>query len=41
MMQSKLPDYVALYGTQDTYMLDAGIKEGLELPYSCRGGICG
>mmetsp|Transcript_6986 Transcript_6986/g.17764 ORF Transcript_6986/g.17764 Transcript_6986/m.17764 type:complete len:153 (-) Transcript_6986:577-1035(-) len=25
----------------DTYMLDAGIAAGLELPYSCRGGICG
>ena len=31
----------SLMHPQGTYMLDAGIKEGLELPYSCRGGICG
>jgi len=26
---------------KDTYILDAGLDAGLELPYTCRGGICG
>jgi ferredoxin len=26
---------------QDTYILDAGLDAGLELPFTCRGGICG
>lgn len=26
---------------QDTYILDAGLDAGLDLPYTCRGGICG
>ena len=26
---------------QDSYILDAGLDAGLELPYTCRGGICG
>lgn len=25
----------------DTYLLDAGNEAGLELPFTCRGGICG
>lgn len=25
----------------EAYVLDAGIDSGLELPFSCRGGICG
>ncbi|KAK9825764.1 hypothetical protein WJX74_005569 [Apatococcus lobatus] len=25
----------------DSYILDAGLDAGLELPYTCRGGICG
>jgi hypothetical protein len=28
-------------GVQDAYILDAGLDAGLELPYTCRGGICG
>ena len=23
------------------YVLEAGLEAGLELPYTCRGGICG
>ena len=26
---------------QDMYILEAGLEAGLELPYTCRGGICG
>lgn len=26
---------------QNTYILDAGLDAGLELPYTCRAGICG
>jgi len=26
---------------KDTYILDAGLDAGVELPYTCRGGICG
>ena len=26
---------------QSSYILDAGIEAGLELPYTCKGGICG
>ena len=26
---------------QDQYILDAGLDAGVELPYTCRGGICG
>eukprot|EP00891_Asterochloris_glomerata_P005317 jgi/Astpho2/5317/Aster-05871 len=26
---------------KDQYILDAGLDSGLELPYTCRGGICG
>ena len=29
------------YFAQDTYILDAGLDAGVELPYTCRGGICG
>ncbi|KAK9815253.1 hypothetical protein WJX72_000704 [[Myrmecia] bisecta] len=25
----------------DTYILEAGLDAGVELPYTCRGGICG
>lgn len=26
---------------QATYLLDSGLDAGLELPFTCRGGICG
>ena len=26
---------------QDTYILEAGLQNDVELPYTCRGGICG
>lgn len=31
----------AAENVQDSYILDAGLDAGLELPYTCRGGICG
>eukprot|EP00890_Picochlorum_soloecismus_P006059 jgi/Picsp_1/6454/NSC_03801-R1_chloroplast precursor len=32
---------VEVSGRKDTYMLDSGLDGGLELPFTCRGGICG
>jgi ferredoxin len=32
---------VEVLGRKDTYMLDSGLDAGLELPFTCRGGICG
>jgi len=32
---------VAVECPKDTYILDAGLDAGLELPFTCRGGICG
>jgi 2Fe-2S type ferredoxin len=32
---------VAVEVPKDAYILDAGLEAGLELPYTCRGGICG
>lgn len=29
------------WALQDSYILDAGLDAGVELPYTCRGGICG
>ncbi|KAK9802992.1 hypothetical protein WJX73_006003 [Symbiochloris irregularis] len=26
---------------KDSYVLDAGLDAGMDLPYTCRGGICG
>ena len=31
----------SIVSVQDSYILDAGLDAGLELPYTCRGGICG
>lgn len=33
--------YYLLSILQDTYILDSGLGAGLELPFTCRGGICG
>lgn len=30
-----------IFRLQDTYLLDSGLDAGLELPFTCRGGICG
>ncbi|KAI8105166.1 hypothetical protein M9435_000336 [Picochlorum sp. BPE23] len=32
---------VEVQAAKDTYMLDSGLDAGLELPFTCRGGICG
>lgn len=32
---------VEVQAQKDTYMLDSGLDAGLELPFTCRGGICG
>ncbi len=32
---------VQVEGRKDTYILDSGLDAGLELPFTCRGGICG
>lgn len=32
---------VAVECPKDTYILDAGLNADLELPFTCRGGICG
>lgn len=32
---------IEVTGRKDTYMLDSGLDAGLELPFTCRGGICG
>ena len=29
------------WAEQDTYILEAGLQNDVELPYTCRGGICG
>jgi hypothetical protein len=31
----------AVESRKDTYILDSGLEAGLELPFTCRGGICG
>ena len=40
-----LPDLSLLHFSslhlQSDYILDAGLAAGLELPYTCRSGICG
>jgi hypothetical protein len=39
---SALSEHRGLYlWLQDSYILDAGMAAGLELPFTCRGGICG
>lgn len=32
---------VEVQAQKDTYLLDSGLDAGLELPFTCRGGICG
>jgi ferredoxin len=32
---------VPVAARKDTYILDSGLNAGLELPFTCRGGICG
>lgn len=32
---------VDVVARKDTYILDSGLNAGLELPFTCRGGICG
>jgi len=32
---------IEVTGRKDTYLLDSGLDAGLELPFTCRGGICG
>ena len=32
---------IEVEGRKDTYILDSGLDAGLELPFTCRGGICG
>jgi ferredoxin len=32
---------VEVEARKDTYILDSGLDAGLELPFTCRGGICG
>jgi 2Fe-2S type ferredoxin len=32
---------VEVQAQRDTYILDSGLDAGLELPFTCRGGICG
>ncbi|RMZ52439.1 hypothetical protein APUTEX25_000018, partial [Auxenochlorella protothecoides] len=32
---------VEVEAPKDGYILDAGLNAGLELPFTCRGGICG
>lgn len=32
---------VEIEARKDTYILDSGLDAGLELPFTCRGGICG
>lgn len=29
------------FWAQDTYILDSAIDQGVELPYTCKSGICG
>ena len=29
------------WAVQDEYILEAGLNNDVELPYTCRGGICG
>ena len=32
---------IAIQCKKSEYILDAGLEAGLELPYTCRAGICG